>query len=63
MDFKKLTPIDSANINTYEEALDFVFANDDIHNVAISGAYSAGKSSILLNHIRKNIIIAFCIFR
>ena len=54
MDFKKLTPIDSANINTYEEALDFVFANDDIHNVAISGAYSAGKSSIIESYKKKH---------
>lgn len=54
MSFKKLTPIDSANINTYEEALDFVFANNDIHNVAISGAYSAGKSSIIESYKKKH---------
>ena len=34
-------------MNTYKEALDFVFENDDIKNVAISGAYSAGKSSVI----------------
>lgn len=45
--FQKLTPIQDTDMNTYKEALDFVFENDDIKNVAISGAYSAGKSSVI----------------
>ncbi|HBE77819.1 MAG TPA: hypothetical protein DDW65_08535 [Firmicutes bacterium] len=45
--FQKLTPIKNANLDIYDDALNFVFNNDDIKNVAISGAYSAGKSSIL----------------
>lgn len=45
--FQKLTPVDNVELGVYEEALDFVFNNDDIKNVAISGAYSAGKSSVL----------------
>lgn len=28
--FQKLTPIDDADISVYEEAIDFVFQNDDI---------------------------------
>ena len=45
--FQKLTPIDDVELNIYEDALKFVFENDGIKNVAISGAYCAGKSSIL----------------
>ena len=45
--FQKLTPIQDTDMNTYKEALDFVFENDDIKNVAISGAYSAGKSTLI----------------
>jgi len=45
--FEKLTPIDNAKIDTYLEALDFVFENKDIKNIAITGPYGAGKSSVL----------------
>lgn len=45
--FQKLTPVHNADISVYEEAIDFVFDNTDVTNIAISGAYSAGKSSIL----------------
>jgi hypothetical protein len=45
--FQKLTPIHDANLNIYKDALDFVFANGDIKNVGILGAYSAGKSSVI----------------
>ena len=45
--FERLTPVDDIDLNVYEEAIDYVFDNSDIKNVAISGAYSAGKSSVL----------------
>ena len=45
--FEKLTPIDSAELGIYEQALDKVFADKEIRNVAISGPYGSGKSSIL----------------
>ena len=45
--FQKLTPIKNAELKIYDKALDFVFDNDDIKNVAISGAYSSGKSSVI----------------
>ncbi|MDR0813708.1 MAG: hypothetical protein LBO63_06900 [Oscillospiraceae bacterium] len=47
LNFQKLTPTDEVELGTYLNALDFVFENDDLTNVAISGAYGAGKSSIL----------------
>ena len=52
--FQKLTPINTANIEIYEDAIDFVFDNNDLKNVALSGAYSAGKSSILETYKRKH---------
>lgn len=30
------------DLDVYEEAIDYVFNNPDVKNVAISGAYSAG---------------------
>ena len=52
--FQKLTPVNNADISVYEEAIDFIFVNSDVKNVAISGAYSSGKSSILESYKAKN---------
>jgi len=57
--FQKLTPKNDVELNIYENAIDFVFENDDIKNVAISGAYSAGKSSILETYKKKRDNIRF----
>ncbi|WP_052246083.1 hypothetical protein [Clostridium tyrobutyricum] len=45
--FEKLTPTKDVELKIYNDALDFVFENNDIRNVAVSGAYSAGKSSVI----------------
>ena len=52
--FQKLTPIHNIDMNVYEEALNFVFENEDVKNVAISGAYSAGKSSMIETYKRSH---------
>ena len=52
--FERLTPIDNMELNVYEEAIDYVFSNSDVKNVAISGAYSAGKSSVLASYKKKH---------
>lgn len=52
--FQKLTPIFNADISVYEEAINFALSNSDIRNVAISGAYSAGKSSVLESYKKKH---------
>ena len=52
--FERLTPIDNMGLNVYEEAIDYAFDNSDIKNVAISGAYSAGKSSVLASYKKKH---------
>lgn len=52
--FQKLTPVNDINITVYEEAIDYIFENADITNVAISGAYSAGKSSVIESYKAKH---------
>ena len=52
--FERLTPIDNMNLDVYEEAIDYVFNNPDVKNVAISGAYSAGKSSVLASYKKRH---------
>lgn len=58
--FQKLTPIDSAKDNIYSKAIDYVFDNSDVNNVAISGPLGSGKTSVLAtyekNHPEKNFI-------
>lgn len=60
--FERLTPTDSLDLNVYEEAIDYVFNNPDVRNVAISGAYSAGKSSVLASYKKSIAICTFCTF-
>ena len=52
--FEKLTPTNDVDLAVYEEAIDYVFQNPDIKNVAISGPYSAGKSSVLASYKKKH---------
>lgn len=52
--FEKLTPNKDIDLDTYEEALDFIFEDDEIKNIAITGSYSAGKSSIIESYKYKN---------
>lgn len=54
--FEKLTPIADSELGIYEEALDYVFQsnNEDVRNVAITGAYGAGKSSVLSSYKAKH---------
>lgn len=57
--FEKLTPTDSIDLGVYEDAINYVFQNKDIQNVAISGAYSAGKSSVLASYEKKHSNLSF----
>jgi hypothetical protein len=47
LNLQKLTPTKCDNMEYYKESLDFVFNDPDLLNVAITGAYSAGKSSVI----------------
>lgn len=45
--FNSLTPdILKENKKVYTDALDYAFSNDDIRNIAITGVYGAGKSTV-----------------
>ena len=52
--FERLTPIVDMDLEVYEDAINYVFDNQDIKNVAITGAYSAGKSSVLASYKKKH---------
>lgn len=47
--FEKLTPTHLSNdeMKGYTESLDFVFQEDDLLNIAITGPYASGKSSVI----------------
>lgn len=57
--FERLTPVDNIDLYVYEDAIDYVFDNPDVKNVAISGAYSAGKSSVLASYKKKHDDLSF----
>ncbi|MBJ9293279.1 hypothetical protein GHT40_03085 [Citrobacter werkmanii] len=52
--FQALTPINDVNLDIYEDAISFIFSRPDIKNVAISGPYSAGKSSLIESYKTKH---------
>lgn len=47
INFQKLTPVNDVELDIYSNAIDFIFKNDDLKNIAISGPYCAGKSSLI----------------
>ena len=51
--FQKLTPTSNVDLNVYEEGFEFIFSNDDIRNIAVSGPDSSGKSSLLESYKKK----------
>ena len=52
--YQKLTPTYEMDTDVYENALDFAFSEPDIHNIAIAGAYSSGKSSLIRSYVKKH---------
>ncbi len=55
--FEKLTPttLSSDEMRGYNEALDFVFKEEDLLNIAISGPYASGKSSVFKTYEEKRL--------
>lgn len=51
--FEKLSLTEDVDISVYEDAINFAFANPDVKNIAISGAYGSGKSSVLASYKKK----------
>lgn len=53
--YKDLAPIDDIPTdNTYLEALDWTINNNRIKNIALSGPYGAGKSSIIRSYLKNH---------
>lgn len=52
--FQKLTAYSDVNLKLYEDAIDYIFETPDVRNVAISGAYGAGKSSLIASYRKKH---------
>lgn len=46
-DFKSLAPKQDIDISGYEEALDEALNSNSVRNIALTGIYGAGKSSVL----------------
>lgn len=57
--FERLTPNEDVKLDVYEEAINYAFENPDIKNIAISGAYGAGKSSLLASYKKKHRNLSF----
>lgn len=51
--FNALGPKKDSNIDTYESALNFAIGKDGINNIALTGNFGAGKSSILDTYEKK----------
>lgn len=51
--FNNPTPCDNVSLDGYEAAFEYVFGNEEIHNIAISESYDFGKSSVLNSYIKK----------
>ena len=52
--FEKLSLTEDVDISVYKDAIDFAFDNPDVKNIAISGSYGSGKSSVLASYKKKN---------
>lgn len=51
--FHVLTPKTDITESIYFDAIDYALKNEYVHNIAISGPYGAGKSSIIHSYINK----------
>ncbi len=51
--FQHLAPIDSVEDKTVFEALDYALSQNNVHNIALTGNYGSGKSSILESYIKR----------
>ena len=53
--FQSLTPSDTIDLHHYQEALDYVFSSHDIRNIALTGSYGSGKSSVIRSYERSTV--------
>lgn len=48
--FMPLTPNDAIDLHHYREALDYIFSSEKIRNIALTGSYGSGKSSVIRSY-------------
>lgn len=52
--YYSLLPKDDIELLGYKDALDFAMSNEGIRNIALSGAYGSGKSSVISTYEKQN---------
>ena len=52
--FQHLAPIDTVDDKTVFGALDYALSQNNVHNIALTGNYGSGKSSVLESYIKRN---------
>ena len=55
--FEDLTPACNVDISNYKQALDQAFSEPSLKNIAITGPYGAGKSSVLESYLQSQAAI------
>ena len=60
-EFQKLTPYEKADMEWYDQSLNFVFQkeNEDLRNIAITGNFGSGKSSVIRSYAEKHKDLSF----
>ena len=57
--FRTLTPTDDVDMRVYEDALNYAFEDKEVKNIALSGSYGSGKSSVLKSYTKKHKALNF----
>lgn len=53
--YTSFAPVDKVeNYNVYAEALEWALSKDDVNNIALTGVYGSGKSSIIKTFFNKH---------
>lgn len=60
-EFQKLTPYEKADMEGYDQSLNFVFqkGNEDLRNIAITGNFGSGKSSVIRSYAENHKDLSF----
>lgn len=51
--FEHLAPVDNVNEKVFFDAFDYALKQKNVHNIALTGNYGSGKSSIIDSYIKK----------